>query len=253
MVRSSPRCPAVSAWFAEVLTGSLSADVVVGTTARRLYPVPGGGWRVVVGPTTDESVIEADAVVDAVTLPAATSRLLEPFAPEGAAALADMVYASMAIVTLAFDAASMPSLPPVSGWLVPAVEERLVKAVTLVGNKWPGVGVGSGLAIIRCSVGRAGDVSDLQRTDDELVAGCRADLAEMLGGTGSLVASRVSRWGGGLPQYAVGHRTRVAAVRASVGEHAGLVVCGAAYDGIGIAACVRSAQAAVESLLPLVG
>ena len=123
---------------------------------------------------------------------APTSRLLEPFAPEAAAALAEIAYASMAIVTLAFDAASMPSLPPISGWLVPAVEERLVKGVTLVGNKWPAVGEGSGLVIIRCSVGRAGDVGDLQRTDDELVAGCLADLAEMLGGTGSLVASRVS-------------------------------------------------------------
>ena len=198
--------------FAEVLTAALTAEVVVGTMARRLAPQPGGGWRIVVGPAVAESVIAADAVVLA-TPAAPTARLLEPFAPVAAAGLAEISYASMAIVTLAFDAASMPALPEMSGWLVPAVEGRLVKAVTLMGRKWPAVGEGSGLTIVRCSVGRAGDVSDLRRTDDDLVAGCVADLTEMLGGSGTLVASRVSRWGGGLPQYAVGHRARVARVR----------------------------------------
>ena len=238
--------------FAEVLTASLSADVVLGTTARRLQPVPGGGWRVVVGPTTDEAVIEADVVV--VATPAApTARLLEPFAPEAAAALADVPYASMAIVTLAY-AEDGFELPPISGWLVPAVEGRLVKAVTLMGRKWPSVGAGQQLSLVRCSVGRAGNVADLQLTDEELVERCGVELAEMLGTLRVLVDARVTRWGGGLPQYTVGHRQRVARVRAAVGEHPGLAVCGAAYDGIGVPACIRSAQAAVELLLPgLVG
>ncbi len=232
--------------FAEVLTASLP-DVVTDTTVRRLER-GADGWRVVVGPTTDESVIDADAVILA-TPAAPTARLLEPVAADAAQALGEIEYASMAIVTLAFDAASMPSLPPISGWLVPAVEGRLVKAVTLVANKWPSVGEGSGLVIVRCSVGRAGDVTDLQRSDDELVAGCLADFAEMIGGAGTVVASRVSRWGGGLPQYAVGHRDRVARVKAAVGELPGLAVCGAAYDGIGVPACIRSAQAAVDQVL----
>jgi protoporphyrinogen/coproporphyrinogen III oxidase len=238
--------------FAEMLTEAVraqDADVVLGTTVRRLEPVPGGGWRVVVGPTSDESVLEADAVILA-TPAAPSARLLEPFAAEAALALAGVAYASMAIVTLAFDPASLPALPQMSGWLVPAVEGRLVKAVTLVGRKWPSVEAGSGVVLVRCSVGRAGDVEDLQRSDDELVAGCADDLAEMLGAAGVVVASRVSRWGGGLPQYAVGHLARVSTVRAGVAEHAGLAVCGAAYDGIGIPACIRSAYAAVDLLLP---
>ena len=85
------------------------------------------------------------------------------------------------------------------------------------------------------------------------MAGAVADLADMLGGVGTLVASRVTRWGGGLPQYTVGHVDRVARVKAAVAEHEGLAVCGAAYEGIGIPACIRSAYGAVESLLPLVG
>jgi oxygen-dependent protoporphyrinogen oxidase len=107
---------------------------------------------------------------------------------------------------------------------------------------------------VRCSVGRAGDVADLQRSDDELVEGCLVDLADMLGAKpGTVLETRVSRWGGGLPQYAVGHRARVELVRAAVAELPQLAVCGAAYDGIGIPACIRSAYAAADLVLRSLG
>ena len=247
--------------FAAVLTDAVRAQgarVVTGVTVRRLEPLPEAGWRVIAAGLGSE--LDADAVILA-TPATPTSRLLEPFAAEAAAALAGIDYASMAIVTLAFDAAAitgLPEIPDLSGWLVPAVEGRLVKAVTLVGRKWPMVQAGSGVVLLRCSVGRAGDAADLQRSDAELVSGCLADLADMLGWPGtssdSLVDSRVSRWGGGLPQYAVGHLVRVSAARAGVARHAGLAVCGAAYEGIGIPACIRSAYTAVDLVLPsLVG
>jgi protoporphyrinogen/coproporphyrinogen III oxidase len=237
--------------FAEVLTDDVrgqGARVVTETRVRRLEPVPAGGWRVVTGPATDETVLEADAVVLA-TPAAPTARLLSVVAPEAAGALDEISYASMAIVTLAF-AEDGFELPPISGWLVPAVEGRLVKAVTLFARKWPSVGAGSGLELVRCSVGRSGDVADLQRTDEELVEDCAFELAEMFGALRVLVDARVTRWGGGLPQYAAGHLSRVATIRSSVAAVPGLAVCGAAYDGIGIPACIRSAYAAVDAVLP---
>jgi oxygen-dependent protoporphyrinogen oxidase len=59
----------------------------------------------------------------------------------------------------------------------------------------------------------------------------------------------VSRWGGGLPQYAVGHLDRVARIRSGVANVPGLAVCGAAYDGIGIPACIASARRAADQVL----
>jgi protoporphyrinogen/coproporphyrinogen III oxidase len=59
----------------------------------------------------------------------------------------------------------------------------------------------------------------------------------------------VTRWGGGLPQYTVGHLDRVAAIRSGVAALPGLAVCGAAYDGLGIPACIASAEAAVTQVL----
>jgi hypothetical protein len=60
---------------------------------------------------------------------------------------------------------------------------------------------------------------------------------------------RVSRWGGGLPQYTVGHIGRVARIRAAVAAQPGLAVCGASYDGIGIPACIASARAAADQVI----
>jgi oxygen-dependent protoporphyrinogen oxidase len=60
----------------------------------------------------------------------------------------------------------------------------------------------------------------------------------------------VQRWGGGLPQYALGHLDRVARIRSAVAEVPGLAVCGAAYDGVGIPAVIASARRAVADLAP---
>ena len=59
----------------------------------------------------------------------------------------------------------------------------------------------------------------------------------------------MQRWGGALPQYAVGHLDRVRNIRASVAAVPGLAVCGAAYDGLGIPACVASAELAATQVL----
>ena len=59
----------------------------------------------------------------------------------------------------------------------------------------------------------------------------------------------MQRWGGALPQYAVGHLDRVASVRRELSSVAGLAVCGSAYDGLGIPACIASAELAVAKVL----
>ena len=62
------------------------------------------------------------------------------------------------------------------------------------------------------------------------------------------VDTHVQRWGGGLPQYAVGHLDRVVRIRAAVAAVPGLAVAGAAYDGVGIPAVIASAHRAAGSL-----
>ena len=225
------------------------ACVRTSAMVRGLARAP-GGWRLTVGSARAEECLLADAVV--LAAPAApVARLLAgvPGAAAAVTALREIRYASMAIATLAYPAAAFPGPLEGSGYLVPAADGRPVKAVTFSTVKWPHLrDAAAGLVIVRCSLGRVGEEALLQSADEELAAVAAADLAAATGARGAPVATRVTRWGGGLPQYTVGHLDRVARIRAAVAGQPGLAVCGAAYDGIGIPACVATAQAAAGQI-----
>lgn len=224
------------------------AEIRTGATVRGLERTP-AGWRVVVGSARDPQAIDADAVLVAVPAGPA-SRLLRPHAPAAAFELAQLRYSSMAVVALAFPVTAFPGPPAGSGFLVPPADGRPVKAVTFSSTKWRWYGEQApGLVVVRASVGRLGEEDVLQREDADLVELVLADLADALGVADPPLDARVTRWGGGLPQYEVGHRARVERVRAAVGALPALAVAGAAYDGVGIPACVASGRrAAVEVL-----
>jgi protoporphyrinogen/coproporphyrinogen III oxidase len=235
----------------EAVAKASGADVRVNAMVRELARTA-SGWRLTVGSAADPEYLDADAVILA-TPAAPAARLLTGTAPDAAAALTQIPYASMAIITLAFLAADFPDQQR-SGYLVPAVDGRAVKAATFSTVKWPhlaaaAAGAGSPLAIVRCSVGRSGDVAVLQRDDDDLAALAAAELSAAVGITARPVERRVTRWGGGLPQYNVGHLDRVARIRAAVAAQPGLAVAGAAYDGVGIPACIGTARAAADQVL----
>jgi protoporphyrinogen/coproporphyrinogen III oxidase len=201
------------------------------------------GFRLTVGSTHAPEVIETERVVIAVPGPPG-ARLLADVAPEAAAELAAVDYASMAVITIA-----VPELEvgDSSGFLVPAVDGRRIKASTYSFNKWAWLGAASDLRILRASIGRHREEASLQASDEELVAHVVEDLSTATGQQVRPVDALVHRWGGALPQYAVGHLDRVARIRTAVAAVSGLAVCGAAYDGVGIPAVIGSARrAAVE-------
>jgi protoporphyrinogen/coproporphyrinogen III oxidase len=233
------------------------ARVLAGTPVVELLRT-GTRWRLVLGSRAQPSTrgaepwagaaLDVDAVVLAVPArPAA--RLLAGAHPEAAEAVGRLDYASVALVRLAVPGAELPEL---SGFLVPAVEGYAVKALTIFSTKWEHLRRPDGTALLRASVGRYGDTAVLQRTDAELVTLVRRELGDLLGAPlPAPVAADVVRWGGGLPQYRPGHLDRVAAARAALGEASTVALAGAAYDGVGIPACVRSGEAAAEHLLNL--
>lgn len=225
-------------------------DVRTGTTVRELAHAAEGGWDLVLGSTREAKTQHADAVVLA-TPARATARLLTGVVPAAAGELAGIEYASMAVVTLAFRRRDLPATDG-SGFLVPPVDGRTVKASTYSFAKWDwvrGAGAEEDLLLMRCSIGRHREEEALQRTDEELVRLALEDLHDAVGLTGQPVDAHVARWGGSLPQYAVGHLDRVARIRAAVAAETGLAVCGAAYDGLGLPACIASAELAATRIL----
>jgi oxygen-dependent protoporphyrinogen oxidase len=225
------------------------AEVRTGAMVRELRRLSGGGWRLVVGPARAPETVAADAVILAAPAPAA-ARLLRRTAPFASAELAQIEYASVAILTFAFPRSAVASPLPGTGFLVPPVAGTTVKAATYASQKWGWLGEADpDTVIVRCSVGRHGDETDLQRSDDELAWLALAELQALTGLVGAPIDTRVTRWGGGVPQYAVGHLRRVSRIHTAVAEQPGLAVCGAAYDGVGVPACVASADAAARQVM----
>jgi oxygen-dependent protoporphyrinogen oxidase len=261
-LRAAPRPPGTPAFasvhgglsrFVGAVTGAARARVELGQTVRGLTRTS-GGWRV--GTGTGGRSVDAGAVVLAVPA-AAAARLLSEVDAAVAEVVGRLEYASVALVTLALPARTV--LPELSGFLVPADQGYAVKAATFLTTKWPHLRSDAGGAVVvRASLGRHGEAGTLRLTDEALVSLVRAELARLIGDElPEPLGARVTRWGGGLPQYGVGHVERVATVRSALARRsrvepgarpASLALAGAAYDGVGIAACVRSGEAAAEQV-----
>ena len=208
-----------------------------------------GGYQLVIGAAGAPELIMVDGVL--LTAPAtATGRLLSGLV-DSAQEFARLPYASVAVITLVVRGVRSEA----SGLLVPPGELPTIKALTYSSIKWPWVASqgrrawGPGVDIVRVSIGRHGEPTSLQFSDQALIDRTFSEALTIPGWeTATLVQGVVNRWGGALPQYQLGHRDLVAQVRSEVAGRSGLAVAGAALDGVGIAACLGSARTAVDAL-----
>jgi oxygen-dependent protoporphyrinogen oxidase len=219
---------------AEIRTGAVVRDV------ERAGP----GWLI----TLVDGQERVDGVVVATPAPA-SARLLAGVAPEAAFELADLTYASMAIVTFVVDGEVELTG---SGFLVPPVDGTAIKGSTFSSQKWSWLAE-SGRTALRASVGRAGDTALLHQDDATVAAAALGDLRRAVGHLPEPAQWHVQRWGGALPQYEVGHLDRIDVVERAVAVEPGLEVCGAAYRGVGVPAVIASAQGAARRLLSDLG
>jgi oxygen-dependent protoporphyrinogen oxidase len=157
--------------------------------------------------------------------------------------------ASVALVAALLPRAQLAGVTG-SGLLVPPIEGRPVKAATWASNKWGWVDeLDPGAVVVRASLGRAGEESVLQRDDADLAELALDDLGGLLRRQLRPAAVRVVRWGGALPQPAVGHVDAMERALAAVAAVPGLALAGAAVAGVGIPACIATATRAADAVL----
>jgi oxygen-dependent protoporphyrinogen oxidase len=201
-------------------------------------------WRVATG---EGSRIEADRVIVATEAHAA-ARLTRYLDPALATLLEEIPYASAATVSLGYRRADVPHALDGFGFVVPRTEGKALLAGTFSSVKYPGRAP-EGHVLIRGFLGGALNAAMLTEADDALVARARGELGEALGVTAAPVLTRLHRWPASMPQYQVGHLTRVETIERLVAALPGLSLVGSAYRGVGIADCVRSGEAAAEQAL----
>lgn len=249
--------------LAERLAG-LGAMVRTSTPVSALVPpdAPGACWRL----ETPQGAVAADGVVLAVPAPVA-ARLLAggvgaatggPGGALGANPVGRLIrylgavdYGGVAVVTLAFapgGRAERWRRADGTGFLVPVRQGLLVTGGTWLSAKWPELAPG-GPVLVRLSAGRWGDGRALALDDRSLVRRLLAELRTVAGGVDDPVDTAVTRWHQALPQYRVGQRRWAAGVAAATAALPALAVAGAAYDGVGVPACVATGRRAAGQVL----
>ena len=188
------------------LAESSGATLRLGSPVRALSRLA-DGWRIEFGTAAAPEALDVDAVVLAVTAPAARELLAE-VALAASAGFGQIRLASTAIVAVALP--SDVSLPESSGVLIGSGEKHAdgtpftAKAFTYCSRKWPHIHTPEQV-FVRGSVGKYGEDEILRRDDADLVRLVLSDLAELTGVTAKPIDAVVQRWTGGLPQYGVGH------------------------------------------------
>ena len=199
-------------------------------------------------PVSDLGEIDADQVI--VTLPTDIAReLVAPVSARTAELMGTIDYASVVLVSLAYEANDVNHPMAGSGYLVPAVEGRTITACSWASSKWAHVG-SPDTVVLRVSAGRYGDDRVLALSDDALLDAVMIDLSETMSLDAHPHTVRISRWARSLPQFRPGHLELVADIEKSLAHDAPwLRVTGAWARGVGVPACIHQGrQAAMASV-----
>lgn len=234
----------------QVLTDALAARLPEGSVRLDTQVVslrPERGARRWVLRTAGGETFEAEAVC--LALPAhASARLLRDVDDALADELEAIPYASTATVNLAYRRADVAHPLDGFGFVVPFVERRATLACTFSSVKFRGRAP-EGHALLRAFIGGALQPEMFSLDEDRMVEAVRRDLRDLLSVEAPPLFAHVEKWPRSMAQYHLGHAERVARIRARLGAHAALALCGNAFDGAGLPDCVRGGESAAESLL----
>jgi oxygen-dependent protoporphyrinogen oxidase len=225
------------------------ATARLGTPVRsiRRWSPGASGWHLQLH---DRSTLEADALCLAVTAPQA-GQLLAGVDTELASCLQAIPYASSATVNLAYRRADVAHPLDGMGFVVPVVERYSLMACSFSSVKFAGRAP-QDTVLLRAFVGGAMQQAQYELSDEDMQYAVGRELRHLLGITGQPRYVSISRHAKAMPQYHVGHQQHVARIESLVGRHAGLVLAGNAYHGVGIPDCIHSAQTAARTVVAYV-
>ncbi|WP_310530210.1 protoporphyrinogen oxidase [Nocardioides sp.] len=222
-------------------------DMLLNTRVVAIDHAHNGGYSVEIATARGREWLPADAVVIAVPATAAADAL-QGLDHGLAGVLRETPYSSSATVSLGYRAADVPKRLEGHGYLVPAQERRMARACTWSSSKYAGRAP-DGHVLLRVSLGGAGRATLAGMPDSQLMSMAQGELAASLGITAEPVVGRVYPWTGVMPQYTVGHLSRVAAAERILSAHPGIVLAGSGYHGLSIPDCIGSAERAAAAVL----
>lgn len=201
------------------------------------------GWKI---KTDLGETLEADAICLAVPAYVAAQLVANVNQTLGSQ-LNRIKYASTATVNFAYPRDAIQHPLDGFGFVVPYVEKLSLIACTFSSVKFPGRAPDDHV-LLRAFVGGALQPDMFELETSEMLGRVESDLRGLLQIRSKPLFAEVSKWQNSMPQYEVGHLDRVAAIEKDLEQLPGLTLAGNAYRGAGIPDCIRSGEAAAETL-----
>ena len=168
--------------------------------------------------------------------------------PELCDLLSKIEYASSAVVSLGYRQEQAQRPINYFGVVVPAAENSPILAVSFSSVKFSSRAPVDGL-LVRTFVGGALRPELVDLEDRDLRQLVTQELGRLLGMDGEPLVCSIRRWHQAMPQYHVGHLSRVKEIETLISNQRGLEVAGNGYRGVGIPQCIHSGERAAEQLL----
>jgi len=231
-------------YLSDALAASLGEIVRPGSAVASVGKGGGAPYLVTCG---DGSEHEADQVI--VASPAfAAAEMLAALDGGIAGTLRQIPYASMTVVCFGYGREQIRRSLDGFGYLIPKKE-----GCNTLGTLWDSSmfedRAPEGKVLLRSMMGGACFPEYVSLSDDEVVSRVRGDLAVIMGIDTAPEFVRIFRHPQAIPQYTVGHGSRLQALEEALRAHPGLILTGNSYRGIGLNDCVAAAERAADEAL----
>jgi oxygen-dependent protoporphyrinogen oxidase len=227
----------------ETLADHPRITLVRGVRVSRIERQPDKAWTV---SATQTEKWPADSVVLACPSPV-QAELLESIDPELAGRLREIPYNSVTVVAMGFRSSDIPTPLEGFGYLVPQRTRHDVLGVlwnsAIFEDRAP-----PGMVLLQAMCGGWNRPDIVSWDDDRLVRAVLGELRLTLRLGGEPVFVRIIRWPQAIPQYHVGHLSRVAAIESARKRHPGLYLTGNAFRGIGVNDCTEESLRCANEL-----
>lgn len=168
---------------------------------------------------------------------------------EGFDFLRSMEQSSCAIAIMAFDKATFNGDLKGSGLLITRNTDTPLTACTILNQKWPQTTPDDKI-VLRVFIGKPGNDVVEHLNDEELSELAVKEIQRIMSFSTRPEWVRINRLIHCMPQYNVGHRAGIKAVREHVAKHyPNLHLIGTPFDGIGIPDGVKQAKELVQSIV----
>jgi len=180
------------------------------------------------------------------------SHLLRTSIPEAAAELAQIEYASSAIVVTGHDQRGIDHPLNAFGLVIPAIEKRRILSVSFLNRKFPDRAP-PGKVVLRTFMGGALQPEMMDLTDGQLVETALSELRSIFGVRSDPDLAVVARYPLAMPQYHVGHLDRVARIAGTLASTPWVELAGNTLGGVGLPDSILSGEKAAERIWASMG